>query len=544
MNIRSASKWLYSHSATIHTSLFVSSLMRTCSIACSLLFIYVSKVLIDIVTGKSDAPLNSTIALLIACVLVQIIFSVYTSRIETLASVRIKNKLREILFSRAMIARWQGRGTHHSGDLTNRLIEDVRVVGQMLCTEIPNLVSTCFQLLGAFIFLLYLEPKLAIILMAVMPVTLLLSRLFAKRLRKLTLAIRSTDSKVQSHIQESIQNNQQIRALNQTSRIQGGLNSLQSDLEDNETKRLNFSLTSRAVVNFGFTAGYVTAFLWGALGIRDGAVTFGMMTAFLQLVAQIQRPAVELSRLVPTFINGFASAERIIEVASLPGEEQGEQKIMQGSLAVCFDNVSFRYAQGERLILSDFSARFPKGKITALIGETGAGKSTIIKLILALIVPDKGALYLEGESEKVKCSPLTRANITYVPQGGSLMSGTIRDNLLLGNSNATNEQLEWSLKVAAAEFVFDLPQSLDTICGEKGVGLSEGQAQRIAIARAMLRPSPVILLDEPTSALDLQTETTLLDRLRDNIEDRCVVMITHQQSAIDFADNIVKLSKI
>jgi ABC-type bacteriocin/lantibiotic exporter with double-glycine peptidase domain len=305
--------------------------------------------------------------------------------------------------------------------------------------------------------------------------------------------------------------------------------------------KTDYSIFARSMVQIGFAAGYAAAFLWGVFGIRSGAATFGMMTAFLQLVGQIQRPIMNLSRQFPSLINSLTSAERLSEVSSLPSEEKGESVSLGSKVGVRFEDVTFAYPDSQNPVLSAFSCDFAPGTATALVGETGAGKSTMMRLMLALLSPQKGEVVMYSEKASVHASPQTRCNIVYVPQGNTLMSGTIRENLLLGDPAATEEDLKNALNLAAADFVFDLPDGMDSLCGEKGAGLSEGQAQRICIARSLLRKGGILLLDEPTAALDPQTEEILLKRLMESAGGRTLIIVTHREAAVSVCGNVVRL---
>ena len=305
--------------------------------------------------------------------------------------------------------------------------------------------------------------------------------------------------------------------------------------------RTDYSIFARSMVQIGFAAGYAAAFLWGVFGIRNGVATFGMMTAFLQLVGQIQRPIMNLSRQFPSFINSLTSAERLSEITSLPSEDKGESVLLGQKIGISFEDVTFAYPDSYVPVLSDFSCNFTPGTTTALVGETGVGKSTMMRLMLALLSPDKGRVRFYSDDSSVEASPQTRCNIIYVPQGNTLMSGTIRENLLLGNPVATEEELRAVLHLAAADFVLELPDGMDTLCGENGTGLSEGQAHRICIARSLLRKGGILLLDEPTAALDPQTEEILLKRLLGSSAGRTVIIVTHRESAISSCENVVRL---
>ena len=361
------------------------------------------------------------------------------------------------------------------------------------------------------------------------------------RMRRLTMDIRTTESKMQSLMQESLQHRLVIHTLERTPYISGTLAGQQDDLRDQTMDKTGYNIFSRTLIQIGFSAGYAAAFLWGVLGIRSGAVTFGMMTAFLQLVGQLQRPIMNISRQISPMLNSLTSAERLYEIESQPMEEQGEPEYLESPAGIRFENVSYAYPGSDRPVLEGFTHDFKPGTTTALVGETGAGKSTMMRLMLALLRPDSGKVIMYDARSEHQVSPQTRCNMVYVPQGNTLMSGTIRENLLLGDPDATDEQLADVLHLAAADFVAELPEGLDTLCGEKGAGLSEGQAQRIAIARSLLRKGGLILLDEPTSALDTETEEKFLKRLDSRLDGRTVIIVTHREATALLCDDVVRV---
>ena len=376
----------------------------------------------------------------------------------------------------------------------------------------------------------------------IMPFFLLVSKLYFRKMRKLTKVIRQTDSQVQSVMQESLQHHMLIQSMEQHGTFVDRLNDLQATLYGQTMHRTRFNLFSRAMVTMGFILGYMMAFMWGVLGLMDGIITFGTMTAFLQLVNRIQRPTVELTRLIPDFVHASASIDRIEELEALPGEPAGETEMLHGEAGIRIEHLSFRYKAGETNIYEDFSHDFKPGSRTAIVGETGSGKSTLIKLILSLLQPTSGTIYIYNKVKKVTASPETRGNLVYVPQGNSLLSGTVRSNLLLGNADATEEQMWEALHTAAADFVNDLPLKLDARCGEWGDGLSEGQAQRIAVARGLLRPGSIMLLDEFSASLDSDTERLLIERLMRTATDKTMIFITHRDMILDYCDEVVRLS--
>lgn len=276
--------------------------------------------------------------------------------------------------------------------------------------------------------------------------------------------------------------------------------------------------------------------------MADQTLTFGGMTAFLQLVNRIQGPARDLTRLAPVFVGVFTAAERLMELEENPLEEQGDPIPLTAPCGVRLEHITYAYDDGDSNVIEQLDFDFYPGSCTAVLGETGAGKTTLIRLILALLHPNEGKVILYNQQERKELSPLMRCNFVYVPQGNTLMSGTIRDNLRLGKLNATEEEIKAALEMSCASFVMELPDGLDTVCTEAGGGLSEGQAQRISIARALLRNRPIMLFDEATSALDPETERQLLHNILSN-HDKTVIFITHRPAVVDYCDQTLHLQK-
>ena len=519
---------------------------------CSVAFVYVSKKLVDVAVAMlAGRPVTVGLEMwavaLVGVILIRVLLNALRSYLQTRTETALKNRLRYNLFNVMLHVRNDGGSRHHSGDVLNRMQEDVRQVSSTLAGSIPNLFGTLLQFLAAFAFLIYLDLRLALVVVVIVPVGILVGKFVTLRIRNLTLDIRKSDSKVQSHIQESFQHLTLLQTLEYTGTSSDTLGGLQDTLFDNEMRRTRFSILSRIVISLALSAGHAVAFLWGVWGISAGTVTYGMMTAFLQLVGQIQRPLMELSTQVPALIHSTASIDRLMELEALPREEAEDPVLLDAPAGVSFEDVCFAYPDSDRNIFEGFSYDFRPGSRTAIVGPTGVGKSTMIRLMLALLRPDCGVvrLYSPGGAgslgSSVPASPATRCNLVYVPQGNTLFSGTIRENLLMGNPDASEADLCKVLHTAAADFVFDLASGLDTQCFESGAGLSEGQAQRIAIARALLRPGSILLLDEFSSALDAQTESTLLERLTSELPDHTMIFITHRDRIIDFCDSVLRL---
>lgn len=543
MNTVSCIQWIWKASQGFRAPVALSGAMGVLHVCASLAFVAITKHLVDIATLHSDDRLLPFICMMLGCMVFQLLISAIDIKISAKNTTQLKNALRQHLFVKTMESRWTGKEKHHTGDVLNRLEEDVRLVTDTICSSIPSTVTTLIQLVAAFIFLLTLEDRLAWTLLFIMPIALAMSKAYMKKMRSLTKEIRNTDSRVQAHLQEHIQHRTLISTMEQTHRSANILTTLQSTLMSQVMQRTDFSLFSRTAVQTGFAAGYATAFLWGIFGLQSGAVTFGMMTAFLQLVMQVQRPVVDLSRQIPGFVSTLTAVERLAELDNLPQEEKGEKIQMQSPIGIKMDNISFTYPDGDHEVISNFRHGFTPGRLTAVVGETGAGKSTLIRLMLALLQPQKGIITLYNDTQQAIAGTQTRCNMVYVPQGNTLMSGTIKDNLLLGNPKATDEEILKALHTSVADFVVDLPDGLNTLCGEQGTGLSEGQAQRIAIARGLLRNGNILLLDEPTSALDSETAQTLMKRLRTTTSEKTVIVITHSRDVIPWADETVELKR-
>lgn len=526
-------RWLWQASAGHRSGILCRGLIGICQVCVSLFSIWVCKCLVDVATRHRGGDLRLFMFLLAGCLVSRLLLSAVDARTGSRMDVRLRNGLRRTLFGRLMQSCWTGRESLHTGDVMSRLTEDVSTVTDMLCRKIPSVMVMSAQLAGAYFFLAGLDARLAAVTLCIMPVALLLSKRYVRRMRRLSRQVRETDSRVQSHLQEQLQHRTLVRTLDYTPRSLGRLASLQQELQRLILLRADFSIFSRLMVQGGFSAGYATVFLWGICGLRDGVVTFGMMTAFLQLVSQIQGPMVELSRQIPAFIHVITSVERLSALSSLPLERTGEAVRLHGVPGVRVEGVDFAYPGGRRRVLAGFTHDFRPGSLTAVLGETGAGKSTLLRMILALLHPDAGRVTLYDGRQEVEASPLTRCNLSYVPQGNTLFSGTIRDNLLMGNPHATEEELREALHTAAADFVYALSEGLDTPCGEQGAGLSEGQAQRIAIARSLLRPGALLLLDEPTSSLDADTEKLLMQRLAARVERKTLILVTHREATAE-----------
>ncbi len=528
----------------MRVQLSLYTFMGLLSVCTSLLFVWFTKGLIDAATSSSgDGDINLYTYLLIGTILTQQLLLVLRGRMSNRLSTRLMNRERLALFETVMRSEWSGKELRHTGDMVNRIESDSRTLGETICITLPAIFITIVQFLASFRLLYALDGRLSWIIAAIMPMALVMSKRYLLNMRKLTQAIRSTDSSLQSHIQEQIQNRVIINTVGDTDASVRTLQGWSDTLFAQTMRRVNYTLFSRTTVQLGFAAGYLVALIWGIHGLQSGAVTFGMLTAFLQLVNQIQRPAVDLATEISTTAKCTASVERLQEIYDMRAEQSGSKEIFEGEVGIRAGELSFEYSDGGgRKILDGFSYNFAPNSLHVIVGHTGVGKSTLIRLMLGLLKPTEGAIELYNEQgNSAICSASTRHNFVYVPQGNTLMSGTIRQNLLLAKPTATEEELRAVLHTAVAEFAYNLPQGIDTLCGERGTGLSEGEAQRIAIARGLLQSGGIMLLDEPTSALDSNTEELLINRLATYAKNRTLIMVTHRDTAAQLCASVVKM---
>lgn len=463
--------------------------------------------------------------------------------VRNLLGIKAQNRMQQQLLDRMLRSEWKGRDSYHSGDVLNRLEFDVTNVVTFLTETIPNSLSTLTLFIGAFTYLALMDWRLAIVIIAMVPFFILLSRVYVRQMRRLVKDVRTSDSKVQSVLQESIQHRVLIKTLESDDFIVNRLETTQNKLRKKVVKKTKFSIFSSTVLQFGFVLGYLIAFAWAAFRLSAGTLTFGGMTAFLQLVNKIQSPARQLTQLVPAFVSVFTAAERLMELEEVPLEKQGDAIELEAPCGIKLNNISYQYFDADTPVIKDLSFDFHPGSCTAVLGETGSGKTTLIRILLALLKPTSGSVEIYGREERMELNPLMRTNFVYVPQGNTLMSGTIRENLKMGKENATEEEMNKALKKSCADFVLNLPNGLDTVCSEQGGGLSEGQAQRIAIARSLLRDKSIMIFDEATSALDPETEKQLLKNILAH-HDKTVIFITHRPAVVEYCNQVLTIEKI
>ncbi len=525
--------WLWLRWSGNRLQAILNALIGIADVVLSLAQVWAVKHAIDVASGSERGSMYLAVGVMAVLILCGFAINIAGVWVRNILGVRAQNLMQQQMLDRILQSRWHSRSHHHSGDILNRLEFDVSTVVTFLTETIPSTISVVLMFMGAFFCLFSMDRMLAVVLVAIIPLFLAVSKIYMNQMRRLTRLVRDSDSRVQSAMQETVQHRMVIKTLEACGDMVERLEHTQAQLRKNVVRRTSFSVFSNFILNFGFALGYLIAFLWAAVRMSAGTLTFGGMTAFLQLVNKIQAPARSLTKLAPAFVGVFTAAERLMELEEEPIEEQGNPICLAAPCGLRINDISYRYEDGTRDVISHLSFDFRPGSCTAILGETGAGKTTLVRMLLALMSPQQGNITIYNAEEELMLSPLMRCNFVYVPQGNTLMSGTIRDNLRLGKRDATEKEMCEALSKSCADFVFTLPNGLDTRCGEQGGGLSEGQAQRIAIARALLRNRQIMVFDEATSALDGDTECRLLRNiLADN--EHTVIFITHRPAVLEY----------
>ncbi|MBQ9215798.1 MAG: ABC transporter ATP-binding protein [Prevotella sp.] len=525
--------WFLQYSRGIRWYTAVRVVTGLGQVVLGLMMVWLSRQFIDetIHTGTTNDMLMM-IAWLVMTVLGGVLLRQVGDWLMTISNIRQTNALRLRIFSSLFRRQLYNGDELHSGDVTSRLAKDIETVSTVATDTLPQMVITIIQLFGAFLLMRWFDARLAWTLLLLTPLAVVFGKLVARKLRQMTFDIRQTESRIQMQVQEGMEHNALLRSLGSEQWVTERLDTMQQELRGNVLRRMRFIIITRLVLGCCFGLGYLLAFVWGGIGLRNGTITFGVMTSFLQLVGMIQHPILQLLNMVPGVIHATASIDRLEEIGNAKKTKSNERRPpVIPDVGIRFEDVSFRYAKGDREILSHYTHNFKVGSKTAILGETGIGKTTLFRLILGLIEPTSGLVEVGGD-------------LSYVPQGNTLMSGTIRYNLQLAKPDATDAELQAVLYTACADFVTELPHGLDTELGERGSGLSEGQAQRIAIARGLLHSSSILLLDEISSSLDEATERELYHRLFVAFPSKTMLFITHRPTVTKQCDEVIYFNSI
>ena len=523
-------QWLRKESKPFHTAIIYSTLIDLLSMGLSLAAIYFSKQTIDIATGNPNGNLWAHAAGMIACIVGSMIAGMLNPWMIERNSMKFQMQMQMLLNGRMMAASWKSAQQWHTGDILNRLVKDCAEVVQLVVFTVPSLCVTLVELVAALVFLFMLDSRIAWLILFSSPL-LLLSKIYYKRMRKLSKEWKSNDSLVTSVLQENTNARLLIASLGaenvRNALLEEGLqNRLHTGMQ-----QLKIAIYSKTILQSVFHTGYFLAFLLGIYYLSKDLITFGTMVAFIQLVSRIQGPILQFIGFVPGLIRVRASVERIMELEECPSSRKRNRNIIRQAEYLKVEDLHFGYSDGE--IINGMSFTVKAGEPLAIMGHTGVGKTTLIRLIAGILEPNQGNILLKGDGKDWDTAELERTNFVYVPQGNSLFSGTIRDNLRMVNREASDEQLKEALGTACADFVWDLPQGLDTEISENGVGLSEGQAQRLAVARAMLLPGSVWIFDEVTAALDAGTAQQLISNLLEKGKDKILLFVTHDAALRD-----------
>lgn len=525
-------KWLIKHTKGMRIKLGVilagNALFGAVSVDMALLM----RDLIDAAVDGNSHGITHNGVLLATVILTQFIIRISCNILSEDVQARMESRLRADILACLMRREYSALGGYHSGELLNRMFSDVSVVVSGIISIVPSAANNLVRIVFAAGVLLTLDWRFGLFFMGAGLFVFVATRFFRPKMKKLHTRVQEREGIVRSFLQETVENLLAVRVFSAERKMLAQNDENQLNMYKSRMRRSVFSISANAGLGLAFGAGYVFALMWGAAGIYEGTMSYGTLTAVLQLVNQIQSPFAGLSSLFPKYFSMCASGERIIALEALPEEKPAEKLLPAWEFKkVVLDNVSFSY--GENHVLKDVDIEIEKGDFVSLTGISGGGKSTLFLLLLGAYRPEKGSVSFLSDGGSFAAGRETRPLFAYVPQGNLLFSGTIRENISFLNDGAEESEVYKAAETACArEFIEALPDGMDTRVGENGFGLSEGQAQRIAVARAVLGGAPILLLDEATSALDEQTEARLLKNIS-RLDGKTVVIVTHRPAALN-----------
>ena len=540
----SALGWVWETTLGLRVRLIVLILTTAIHSASAVLFALSCREVIDgAVSGDRHGMLVGA-SLLCALILAQLILRYLNRNLEEGIRARLEIKIKSRVFASLLRKQYRDVTTYHSGELQNRLVSDVNVVCDGVSGILPGLSGMIARLVGAFCALVVLEPRFVLLFAIGGVLMFAITRAFRTVMKRMHKRVQAADGRVRAFLQEALESLLVVKVFGVEEEMDSRAGELQEDHFREKRRRWRLNSLANTGFSFVFQAAYVCALVWCSLRLLSGSLSFGSLTAVLQLVSQVQAPLANLSGFLPRYYGMIASAERLMELEDLEAEPPHDaafdpQGLYRSLRAIRFENIDFSYDRDP--VLKAASLTVNPGDFVAIMGRSGIGKSTLLKLLLDVFPTQGGRIFFETEQGEVDVSASTRPLFSYVPQGNLLFSGTVRENLTFAAKDASEKDIEEALRIACADgFVKELPQGLETLIGEHGMGLSEGQVQRIAIARALLVRAPILLLDEATSALDEVTEGMFLKRLRELGNITCI-LVSHKMAALDVCNRKIEI---
>lgn len=540
-------KWIFTYSARYKGVIVFYLILGIFSTTLGLVGSVASKYLIDIITGHDTGKLWIIIAVMVGSTVFSLVFGSLLSRINAKISIDINNDIQADIFDKIVDADWLALNNYSNGDILNRFNGDIGTVSGNAISWLPSIVLAIYNFIATFCVILYYDWVMALFAFGTAPLMLLMSRFVIKKQRDYNKKMREMSSEVMAFEVDTFYNFDTIKSFGIAPLYSKKLRWWQKKFKDISLKYNLFSIKTNIVMSVMGSIVQFAAFGYCLFRLWTNGITYGTMTLFLQQKSKLSSAFSSVVSIIPSFLNSSVSAHRIRELVELPREvhipeSSKMDEFSEDGFIVKMENTNFAYKEGTQVITnSDFIAR--PGEIVALVGPSGEGKTTMIRLILGLIRPQEGDVLLEAANgEKVPMNTETRHLFAYVPQGNTILSGTIAENMRMVKEDATDEEIIEALKEACAwDFVEKLPDTINTNIGERGRGLSEGQAQRIAIARAVLRNSSILLLDEATSALDVTTERTVLKNIVRQHPNKTCIVTTHRPSVLNLCQRVYRV---